>query len=334
MFQTEPLVYLQSLGPQWFTFLMILITNLGSSRVIIAITVIAIFGVDFKKGFLLLQLLLWTGLIIEILKVIVAFPRPDFVDNRVLNLEYGIKSPSSFIGNGEKGFLELPDKQILNAFRLQDTLTHYSFGFPSGHSALTTALWGGSSIVFKSKMLRIITPLAVSIVAFSRVYLGRHFIGDVLGGAVVGLILLIVFSYFLKSSFKDDLFKKENFELVFRQKNLLFYSFMFVIPICFMALSLISTDAAGFVLGTNVAYLLIIRKGIPDNIGNPKQKATRAFIALLLLGISSLILDLWFNTEVTTNYVQFSLIGFLKTFIPASAMWPSVVVCRKLDLYK
>lgn len=332
MFQTEPLIYLQSIGPQWFTFLMILITKMGSSWVLVAIIVITIFGVDFKKGFLLFQLLLWTGLTTEFLKILIAFPRPDFVDNRILNMEFGIKNISSFSGNGKKSFFELPDNQILKAFRLQETFTNYSFGFPSGHVALTTALWGGSSIVFKSKMLKIMTPFAIAIMAFSRVYLGRHFIGDVLGGAIVGLIILVIFTSFLKSYLKDDLFKKENIELAFRHQNLLFYSFMFFIPICFMALSLISSYTAGFVLGTNVAYLLIIRKGIPDNTGSVKQRATRVFIALMLLGISSLILDFWFKTAATTKYLQFTL-GFLKTFIPASTIWASVVVCRKLELY-
>jgi len=99
--------------------------------------------------------------------------------------------------------------------------------------------------------------------AFSRVYLGRHFIEDVMGGTIVGLIFLGVFTHFLKSPLKDDFFKKESFEFAFRRQNLLFYSFMFVIPIIFIALSLVSADVAGVFLGTNVAYLLIIRKGNP-----------------------------------------------------------------------
>lgn len=333
MFQTEPIIYLQSLGTQWFTLLMILITKLGSSQVVVAAIVIVIFGVDFKKGFLLLQLLLWTGLVTDFLKILVALPRPDFVDNRVLNLEFGLKNTSPFSGNGSKGFFELPDKQILKAFHLQETFTLSSFGFPSGHVAFTTALWGGSAIIFNSRMLKVLTPLAILIMAFSRVYLGRHFIGDVLGGAVVGLIILMIFKRFLKSSLKDDFFKRESFEFAFRSRNLFFYSFVFAIPIIFTALSLISSDAAGFFLGTNVAYLLIIRKGIPDNAGSIKQRATRAFIALLLLGISSLILDFWFKTAGTTNPLQFTFIGFLKTFIPASTIWASVAVCRKLGLY-
>ncbi|MCO5381422.1 MAG: hypothetical protein NHB15_04345 [Methanosarcina barkeri] len=49
MFQTEPIIYLQSLGNEWFTFLMILITMMGSSSFLIAITIITTFGVDFKK---------------------------------------------------------------------------------------------------------------------------------------------------------------------------------------------------------------------------------------------------------------------------------------------
>ena len=291
MFQTEPLIYLQSLGTPWFTFLMIMISTMWSSAFLVAIIVIAIFGVDFKKGFLLFQLLLWTGLVTEILKILIAFPRPDFVDNRVFNLESGTKNTSPFSGNEPKGIFALPDKQVIKAFRLQEAFTLSPFGFPSGHVALTTALWGGTATVFNNRIIRILTPFVIVVMAFSRVYLGRHFIEDVLGGAIVGLIFLVFFTHFLKSSLKDDLFKKESFELAFRRQNLLFYCFMFVIPIIFIALSLISADVAGVFLGTNVAYVLIIRNGIPDDTGSVAQRATRVFIALLLLVASSLILD-------------------------------------------
>ena len=36
MFQTEPIIYLQSHGTPWFTFLMILMTTLGSSSFLVA----------------------------------------------------------------------------------------------------------------------------------------------------------------------------------------------------------------------------------------------------------------------------------------------------------
>ncbi|WP_269851283.1 hypothetical protein [Methanosarcina horonobensis] len=77
----------------------------GVCRLFFAGIVIATaFGIDFKKGFLLFQLLLWTALFTEVFKALIAFPRPDFVDSRVLNLEAGTKNTSPFNGNGEAGF--------------------------------------------------------------------------------------------------------------------------------------------------------------------------------------------------------------------------------------
>jgi len=170
------------------------------------------------------------------------------------------------------------------------------------------------------------------LMAFSRVYLGKHFIGDVVGGAIVGLISIVVFEYFLKSSLKQDFFKKESFELAFRRENLFFYCFMFVIPIILVSFSLISSHPLstdmGYLLGMNVAYLLIIRKGIPDDIGTAGQRATRVFIALLLFEVSKMILDCRF----CTNYLF--AIEFLKTFIPTSTIWVSVVICKKFNLYR
>ena len=335
MFQTEPIIYLQSHGTQCITNHMIQITQMGSSSFLVPIIIIAIFGVDFKKGFLLFQLFLWTTLFTETLKILVGFPRPYFLDNRVMNLEDGIKNISPFTGNRIKSIFSLPDKQILTQFRLHEAFKPDSFGCPSGHMSRATALWGGIATVFNTRILKILTPFVIVLMAFSRLYLGKHFIGDVLGGTIVGLVSLVVFVYFLKSPLKNNFFKKKNFELAFRSQNLFFYGFMFVIPIVFLALSLIKSDTVGYFFGVNVAYLLIIRKGIPDDIGNIEQRTTRTFIALLLFEVSKIIIGCWFGTAGMTNYLQFTNqeIGFLKTFIPVSTIWVSVVICKQLNLY-
>lgn len=334
LFQTEPILYLQSLGNDWLTSLMILITSMGSSAFLVAIVIIVTFGINFRKGFLLFQLLIWTGLITEIVKTVIAFPRPDYVDNRVLNLEYGVKNTSPFNGSGPEGVIKLPDEEVLETFRLQEILTPSPFGFPSGHVAITTALWGGISTIFNSRKIKMMAPVMVLLVALSRMYLGRHFLGDTLGGAIIGLFFLIAFTRFLKSSLKDDFFKKENFEPALRRKNLIFYFVLFVIPPVLIALSMISAEAAGFFLGTNAAYVLIIRKGLPDDVGSAEQRVLRIFIALLLFGVSSFILDVGFDSIETIAYFSFKLIGFLKAFIAASTIWVSVVVCTKLNLYR
>jgi membrane-associated phospholipid phosphatase len=306
---------------------------MGSSFFLAAVTIAIIFGVDLKKGFLLYQLLLWTGMATEILKVLIAFPRPDFVDNRVLNLESGVTNTSPFHGNAAKGIFEFPDKQILKAFRLQEVFNLSPFGFPSAHVSLTTVVLGGSATIFNSRNLRMFIPLLVAVMAFSRVYLGRHFIADVLGGAILGLIYLIVFSQFLKSPLKDDFFKKESFIIAFKSPNLVFYFFMFIIPLFFAAYSLVSADIAGLFLGTNFAYLQIVRKGFPNDTANISQRILRVFIALLLLGVSSLVLGAGFEATGMVDYLNFTLLGFLRTFIPAFTIWVSMEICIKLGLY-
>lgn len=334
MFQTEPILYLQSLGTEWFTFLMVMITSMGSAAFFAGIVITASFGINFKKGFLLFQLLLWTALFTEVFKALIAFPRPDFVDSRVLNLEDGIENTSPFNGNGDAGFFKLPDREILGAFRFQKAFLDSPFGFPSGHVALTTALWGGVSKVFNSRLISRLAPGVVLLMAFSRMYLGRHFLGDVLGGATLGLILLIAFTYFLKSPLNEDFFKKENFELSFRQKNLFFYSTMFVVPIILLFLSLISGEVAGFFLGTNAAYLLIIRNGLSEDAGSTGQRALRVFITLIIFGLSSLVLSIGFDAIGTAGYPGNTLIEFLKSFVPAFTIWISAGVCMKLGLYR
>ncbi|MDD3245646.1 MAG: phosphatase PAP2 family protein [Methanosarcina sp.] len=333
MFQTEPILYLQSLGTEWFTFLMVLITSMGSSAFFASVIIVITFGIDFRKGFLLFQLLLWTGAVTEVLKGIFAFPRPDFVDSRVLNLEYGFPNTSPFSGMGADRFFGFPGGEALEAFRLQGIIPHSMFGFPSGHVSTAIALWGGTARIFENRAIKCLAPAAILLIAFSRMYLGRHFLGDVLGGATLGLIILIVFTRFLKSPLKDDLFKKESFELVFRPRNLFFYSIMFVVPVLLTALSLVSADVAGFFLGTNTAYLLIIRKGLPEDTGGAGQRATRVFIALIFFGVSALFLDAGFATVGTASYFGVTLIEFLKAFIPALTIWVSVSICTKLDLY-
>ena len=64
--------------------------------------------------------------------------------------------------------------------------------FPSGHTVIATCVWGLLSLFD-----RFPKPAALAIVLavmLSRLYLGMHYIGDVLGGALLGLGLLLVYT--------------------------------------------------------------------------------------------------------------------------------------------
>ena len=75
-------------------------------------------------------------------------------------------------------------------------LTLTSYGFPSGHTMMATCLYGalGAFAVWKLRPWpwRVLAVLAASflilLVGFSRIYLGAHYLSDVLGAITEGLV--------------------------------------------------------------------------------------------------------------------------------------------------
>lgn len=74
-------------------------------------------------------------------------------------------------------------------------LTLTSYGFPSGHTMLATTLYGALCAFIVSRVrswfLRVVTVVVaaclIALVGFSRIYLGAHYVSDVLGAIVEGL---------------------------------------------------------------------------------------------------------------------------------------------------
>ncbi len=327
---------------------MILVTSMGSSSFYAAIIIAITFGIDFRRGFLLFQLLLWTGAVTEVLKVVFAMPRPYYVDSRVLNLESGEPNLSPFTGKGANSFFGLPDKEVLETFRAEVTTggSHpfYSFyGFPSGHVSTTMALWGGTALIFGKKLIWKIVPAVVLLMAFTRMYLGRHFLGDVIGGAFLGLLLLIAFSAFLRSPVCKAFFRKESFFPSARSSNILsrsslfpgipFYTFMFIVPLLLTASALIGPDLAGFLTGTNAAYLLIIRKGLPSDAGSRGKRVSRVLVAVLNFAAAAFITAVAIDITGAASFLGPNMIEFAEAFVPAFTVWVSVEICFRLGLY-
>ncbi|PRP66967.1 phosphatase PAP2 family protein [Nonlabens agnitus] len=69
-----------------------------------------------------------------------------------------------------------------------------TFGFYSAHSssAIGLATFVGLLLWKSQRVLCIITVIWAILVAYSRVYLGLHYLGDILMGAVMGILLGII----------------------------------------------------------------------------------------------------------------------------------------------
>ncbi len=76
------------------------------------------------------------------------------------------------------------------------------YGFVSSHAANMFAIATFMYLAFKNQFTRIWIPLYfwATWIAYSRIYLGVHYPGDVIGGALVGSIIAILIWYILKKT--------------------------------------------------------------------------------------------------------------------------------------
>ena len=62
------------------------------------------------------------------------------------------------------------------------------YGFPSGHAANTFGFAAASAWLLKRRWWGIPIFCWAAMVSYSRIYVGKHYLGDVLGGAMFGLL--------------------------------------------------------------------------------------------------------------------------------------------------
>ena len=80
--------------------------------------------------------------------------------------------------------------------RVQPFLVESSFGVPSGHAQNATAIWGVMAAGINKRWAWIIAFILALLIGLSRLYLGVHFLHDILAGWLIGLVILFVFLRF------------------------------------------------------------------------------------------------------------------------------------------
>lgn len=92
-----------------------------------------------------------------------------------------------------------PDEKVFHV-----TGSRFGYSFPSGHTLMGTAFYGALAVLcwvhFEHTARRRVSTAAFALVplaiGLSRIYLGAHWVSDVLGGYLGGLILLFVLTSF------------------------------------------------------------------------------------------------------------------------------------------
>ncbi|TFG75784.1 MAG: phosphatase PAP2 family protein, partial [Chrysiogenales bacterium] len=289
MFQTGVHIALQSQASDWLTWLMLQITATGYYRFVIVMVIAVMFGISLRKGFLLFQIIAWTAVLSEIAKQFFGLPRPFFSDSRVVCLEPDWDVATPFRAMGGNSFLALPAPEVIDVYRLKNL----SFGFPSGHVSGAIAMWGGLATIFRSRILAWLAPFAIMLIAFTRMYLGVHFLADVIGGTLLGGLLLF-FAWRLIGSDpgRERFFAAAINRVSSSPPGILYFFLLFVLPLLLALFSLLSAKFAGFYIGLNAAFTLALRSGLPQDAGSLPMRLLRVLLGGLLFWLLSLALRL------------------------------------------
>ena len=79
-------------------------------------------------------------------------------------------------------------------FWLDPTLEKFTdggYGIPSGHAQFTTTIYLFAAVWLRRRWVWLLAILMIVLMSISRVYLGSHFVHDVVAGFLVGLLVLV-----------------------------------------------------------------------------------------------------------------------------------------------
>ena len=104
------------------------------------------------------------------------------------------------IFDAPRPFAEYPDR----VENLRPT-TSSGNSFPSGHTQLFSTFWYGAAFYLKKKWVYITVSILVLFMMMSRVYLGVHYLEDVVVAALLGLLLGYIIYYYYDKIYENQL---------------------------------------------------------------------------------------------------------------------------------
>jgi len=75
---------------------------------------------------------------------------------------------------------------------------HKNNSFPSGHTTAAFTFFTILAVSVRKKWVQILAAFSALLVGISRIYLGQHYLNDVVTGAVLGLLLSSMIIFFIR----------------------------------------------------------------------------------------------------------------------------------------
>ena len=320
MFESDANLWLQSLDAPWLLWCMLAVSELGTTDAYMAAFLVLAFGVRLRPMAGVLLALVLAGAATGIAKLGFALPRPSEVDARVL--DKGERGRALVEEGAADRFWGLPDAEAIETVRAAGAM---DYGFISGHASAAMAWMLGIALLFGFRRRRAWT-LAIGwalLVGVSRMYLGRHFLGDVLGGWLAGALAAWAAWAFVQA-IEDGggAPRRAVWTLAVAAVAALFaasFSLLFVLP-----------GNAGEIAGALACLWLLQRLAVPDERGAVRRILRVLLAFALAYGLDAALRTGWAATGLAESH-------------PLAFAWPaagyplaivgSFLAARALGLY-
>jgi len=268
---------LQSFSSPILNGLMNITTFMGDPLFWIFVAAAIYWAGEHRGSFMLMNLVLFASAIAGLLKISIQRPRPE---------EFGIP--------------------VLEHFRSGYSMVS-NFSFPSGHATLVGSVFGYFHTIVKEKEVWILAVIAV-LVSISRIYLGVHFLSDIIVGLIIG--------YFIGkfNNYLEVKFRKSRFQLTILKEELILVLLLFVALIGIVFFT--DVPLIGMVVGFYAGFFLF-REMLPET--SPLKgrslffsETMGFFVLLLILGPAAVFFD---SIEHALVFIFFTVGGLWISFI-------------------
>lgn len=191
-------------------------------------------------------------------------------------------------------------------------VTENEFGFPSGHAQVSSGFYGYLGFRSKRTQIIIVGTIAIFLISLSRIYLGVHYTGDVVGGIIFGLVVAFI-------SYKGE---SGILNIINKQGRNTKYLIALCLPLILVLIASLQGSLLkeqielGLVMGSvGSGYLLEEEKINFSDVKNKEQAVKRAFIGILFLGSIYLISGILSLINPIFIYVMYGALGFSSVFV-------------------